>query len=360
MTGPNSGLPPGTSDIERLTNTSDLYGLLGEEGLLSKLGVNVGYMPTDWAGDAFDFIDNVLGTTLGDRPQVNVVKSAEKAVKEIEAIQADGSLPVEVVAERIKNVKDQFLRDTARYDERFFDLFTPRGDSPMSGIWETNPYASTGGTFTGFPTGGNGGLPSTAPGTTYTSTTEPTPEGPAASEEEVEEAEFLEEEEEEEQFEEELEANEDALAVVEDLTDVSKDELQDVVEAVEEGELSLGAPPGWGDTRLPSGGDSSLPVSGDDSNLPGVDPNDKLQYNSDGSVFNWTTGKYEVFPGADDSIVTSGGGGFNPGAAALAAGIGGDDFKKFMAGIDYVVPVLQALNIPFEDYMAMWIQGNKA
>jgi len=101
--------------------------------------------------------------------------------------------------------------------------------------------------------------------------------------------------------------------------------------------------------------------------LGGIGNQTGIQVNPDGSVFNWNTGTYDVFPGTGTTGTGTGtgdgsgdGDGSKLGAAALAAGIGGDDFKKFMAGIDYVVPVLQALNIPFEDYMAMWIQGNKA
>jgi hypothetical protein len=95
------------ADVERLTNTTDLYGLLGENGLLGKLGLDVGYLPTDLVGDALD------GLGIGTRPYQDL-----------------------------------------RYDERFFDTTTPRGDVQMQGIWETNPYAHTGSTFSMPNTGG--------------------------------------------------------------------------------------------------------------------------------------------------------------------------------------------------------------
>jgi hypothetical protein len=119
-------------------------------------------------------------------------------------------------------------------------------------------------------------------------------------------------------------------------------------------------------------GEQGTDISGEGEDglvLGGIGNQTGIQVNPDGSVFNWNTGTYDVFPGTGTTGTGTGTGDGSGdgdgsrgqlGAAALAAGIGGDDFKKFMAGIDYVVPVLQALNIPFEDYMAMWIQGNKA
>ena len=145
-----------------------------------------------------------------------------------------------------------------------------------------------------------------------------------------------------------------------ELNDVSKDALEGALDS-EDGELSLGAPPGWEDTRLPSGGDTELPSNGADTDLPTGSTDSELPSSVDDPLPTESTGTIEPDELPTTTTTTGGGGdGPNPGAAALAAGLSGEDFKKFMAGIDYVLPVIQALNIPFEDYMAMWIQGNKA
>jgi hypothetical protein len=44
------------TDALRLEDTSDILGVLGEGGLLDKLGIKTGYLKTDWIGSAADFI----------------------------------------------------------------------------------------------------------------------------------------------------------------------------------------------------------------------------------------------------------------------------------------------------------------
>jgi hypothetical protein len=133
----------GPEDLERLTNTTDLYGLLGENGFLGKLELDVGYMPTDYLGDALSGIDRLTGGlfNLGGRPMENIGPAAEKAQEAIDALPDE--MPLAEKGEAIKAIEENFLRDTARYDERFFDLTTERSSgSPLSGIYERNPYGS--------------------------------------------------------------------------------------------------------------------------------------------------------------------------------------------------------------------------
>lgn len=110
-------------------------------------------------------------------------------------------------------------------------------------------------------------------------------------------------------------------------------------------------------------------VFGDDGlSTGGLGSNSGLQVNPDGSIFNWNTGKYET-PLNWDSVGTGTGTGTGTGngsgdgsgdgsgrgsGAGGAAQAGSTEFDKFMSGISYVLPVLQELNIPLEDYIAMW------
>ena len=161
-----NGLPMGPEDIERLTNTSDLYGLLGENGFLGKLGIDVGYMPTDYLGDALDFADNLTGglLDLGGRPMENINEAAREAQARIDALPDD--MPLEEKAKIIGSIQDDFYRDTARYDERFFDLTTERSDgAPLTGIYDRNPYGSNEPWFN-FDGGGTGEPSTTPPGGT--------------------------------------------------------------------------------------------------------------------------------------------------------------------------------------------------
>jgi hypothetical protein len=47
------------------------------------------------------------------------------------------------------------------------------------------------------------------------------------------------------------------------------------------------------------------------------------------------------------------------GKDGMMGAMGGAEFKKFMASIDYVAPILRELNIPLTDYISMWIKENK-
>lgn len=224
------------------------------------------------------------------------------------------------------------------YKEWFFEEDAPRGDVNLEGIWKENPYTTQGG-------------PGQSP-------TEPLPQQEKDRTQEILEALPKAETPEEKAAESALE--EAIKGSNTELNDVSKDALEGALDA-EEGELSLGAPPGWGDTRLPSGGDTDLPLGGD-TDLPTGGKDTELPSSVDNPLPTDSTGTIEPdeLPTTTGGGGTGGGGGGGVGAAALAAGIGGDDFKKFMASIDYVAPILRELNIPLTDYMAMWIQGNKA
>jgi hypothetical protein len=146
------------ADIDRLTNTSDLYGVLGDNGLLSKIGITSSYMPTGVIGDIADWIG------LGGRPVVDPGGLiSKKAQEDLDGIGSDTSLSFEDRNEQIENVVNQYYTDTARYDERYFDLTTERSsDVSLSGIYEKNPYASGADTTFGIEGGSEGSLPGTS------------------------------------------------------------------------------------------------------------------------------------------------------------------------------------------------------
>ena len=151
--------------LDRLTNSTDLYGTLGENGLLSKLGLDVGNMPTDWIGDGLDLFG------FGGRPIVDPTGSnrdaadaADKATMEyhdakaaeLRAEYANGTGDMtnteymtklgELGRETnlmFRDTQDMFLNNTARTDIRFFDMFEPHGDSRLTGIVEGNPFKNT-------------------------------------------------------------------------------------------------------------------------------------------------------------------------------------------------------------------------
>jgi hypothetical protein len=138
--------------IERFTNTSDMMGLLGDNGFLDQIGLDVGYLPTDWLGDGMNAIG--MGRPVSDPGG----KFAEKAKADMEGISADTSLTYAEKQEQIKNILDQYAVDTMPYDERFFDITSPRGTSTLTGIWTESPNAFTGGGVgnTGWLSGGGG------------------------------------------------------------------------------------------------------------------------------------------------------------------------------------------------------------
>ena len=100
-----------------VSNTTDWRGLLGPEGVISQItGLDIPFIPTDWVGDGFDWLeDNGLGavgdmllTGMGQNPIV----SGEKG----------------------------------RVDERYFDVFSPRGDEHglWGGVYLNNPLDPNG------------------------------------------------------------------------------------------------------------------------------------------------------------------------------------------------------------------------
>ena len=114
------------AEVARISNTTDLYGILGENGLLSKLGMDVGYMPTDYLGDALGFLG--MGT-----PIVGQAAAEERFNQRVsEGMSENAAL-------------EMYNQETSRYDERFFDVTSERGNSPLTGIWENNPMAASSG-----------------------------------------------------------------------------------------------------------------------------------------------------------------------------------------------------------------------
>ena len=373
-----NGVPMTAEDVARLTDTSDVYTILGPEGILSKVtGLDVPYLPTDWAGNALDFVDNVVGTNLGGRPIVDPGGRFEQEYRDTVNTQVEGTL-----AENQKNIElyqsgqisyndllqrnsdnlafsreslqlaeNNFLRNTARYDERFFDVFTPRGTSPLTGIWENNPVAARGPVVTSPAGSGSGSGGGTAPdGTSVGGLPAATGGGvfiDVGPDEDVEPAEGVEEQEEAEFTEEEIEAIEDTLAsgrTGPELTDVSEDPLAGAVDAEDIDELppSVDSP-----VDLPGGVDE-VPASGGLPVLDGLPSGASLPSGvADGIVSSLVR---RVLPP----------GGARGGARGLPPGPGDADFESFMSGITYVIPVLQKLNIPLTDYIAMWIKENRA
>lgn len=145
-------------DVERLTNTSDLYGLLGEGGLLDKMGLDVGYAPTKWIGATADFLG------FG-RPVIGHEAAFEAYQEEVAGIREDldsGALTGMEAFEAQQAAKDRYNQVTSRYDEREFILNRPRGDSPLAGIYEYSNQGTSGPFVPGGSTGGGQG--GTAPG----------------------------------------------------------------------------------------------------------------------------------------------------------------------------------------------------
>lgn len=155
----------------RLENTSDLYGLLGEQGLLSKVGLDVGYLPTDWIGGAADLLQGFTGRTTA------IIDGQEYRVLQDEygdtfVVNPDGTLNTTITADdldvalqsgnlfdasREGNILGEFLPgvDQNRYDERYFDVTTQRdSNAPLQGIFEKNPYARENNTWPVFSTEG--------------------------------------------------------------------------------------------------------------------------------------------------------------------------------------------------------------
>jgi len=158
-------------DIRRIGNTTDLHGILGKEGLLSKIGLNPenvgslftedGYLRTDYLGDALDFIG------MGGRPMVNVDQESgrlreeqgenkrlyleEKARLDQQLADGDITLPEyrklithqnNVRSTEWDRIQQNYYDNTAPYDPRFLAPFTPKGESIYSGIHERNPIAN--------------------------------------------------------------------------------------------------------------------------------------------------------------------------------------------------------------------------
>jgi hypothetical protein len=176
--------------------------------------------------------------------------------------------------------------------------------------------------------------------------------------EDVEPAEGVEEQEEEEFTEEEIEAIEDTVkppdTTQDTLIDVSKDPLAGAVDAI--GTVGTGGTDGV-DELPPRGVDSSVDLPGGVDEVPASDGLPILDGLPSGA---------SLPSGVADGIVSSlvrstlPSGGAPGGARGLPPGPGDADFESFMSGITYVLPVLQKLNIPLTDYIAMWIKENRA
>tara|TARA_B110000483_G_scaffold77763_2_gene96922 strand:- start:7282 stop:10398 length:3117 start_codon:yes stop_codon:yes gene_type:complete len=110
-----------TDKGKELLNTTDFRGFLGPNGALAQAtGLDIPYMPTDYLGNTFEFLQDVG---------------------------LDALAPM-----ALKFAFGENAGEATRYDERFFDIFSDRGtEADMTGIWTTNPRDPSG-------TGGFGGI----------------------------------------------------------------------------------------------------------------------------------------------------------------------------------------------------------
>jgi hypothetical protein len=375
-------------ELARLTNTTDVYTLLGPEGILSKVtGLDVPYLPTTWLGNSLDFIDDILGTNLGGRPIVDPggrfedearskfeeetriyqesLEDAERAYMNAEIGGREYNDILDLIesgySNATTNIRNDFLRNTQRYDERFFDVFTPRGESPLVGIYENNPVASSGPIVTGTPGGSGGsgspsgsggafgeggpsagGLPSAGVGTVFTDVRDDEDVEPAENIDEQEEAESL--------------IEEDILGPgdVDTIGGVSSDSpLQSTTDDVDIDDVDK-LPEGAGTDDVQGTVDDLVQGGGGVDDLVGsVDtvPStvDAIPPGSGGGSL-----PVEQFVAALASTLPGGGGGGGRRRGGLFDG-GKEQAKDFMANIEYIVPLLQQMNIPLEDFLAMWM-----
>jgi hypothetical protein len=169
-----NGGPISAEDALRLQDTTDLYGLLGDEGLLAQFGLDVGYLPTDWAGDVTDFLAGYTDRQTIVSPDGTEYTFIDGGKGNQMVLNPDGTINRDIVPQDAIDRKDGWYinettrttpfsgilnPDDPRYDERFFDLTSERSqDSTMTGIFEENPMAASGGTV-GTGTGEGGGAP---------------------------------------------------------------------------------------------------------------------------------------------------------------------------------------------------------
>ena len=152
--------------LDKISNSTNVHGLLGKNGALSKLtGLDIGRLPTTYLGKALKAIglaDRPIydpeGTHAEDRDagkqaakdqyratmdeatiSVNSGEISENEWRSIERTAAEAAREAGALAE------DVFIQRTAPYQEEFFDITTPRGESPITGIHTENPYGKSSG-----------------------------------------------------------------------------------------------------------------------------------------------------------------------------------------------------------------------
>ena len=144
-----------TSAGEEVLNSTDFRGFLGPNGALAQLtGLDIPYMPTDYLGNAYDFLEDIgLGGLTTFALDFAGIEHGSTTSKETKLWDYDEN------GEPI--YKDVNVETPNRYDERFFDIFSERGDTgEMTGIWTRNPNDWNGeGGFGGFNILGNMGNP---------------------------------------------------------------------------------------------------------------------------------------------------------------------------------------------------------
>jgi hypothetical protein len=107
--------------LKRLHDTTDLYGLLGPNGALSKMGIDVAYMKTDALGDVLNFFG--FGEEYDTQAFKDTLARAQSQMEQ-------GLLSPE-------EAQQMLWAEAGRYDQRFFDPFAEKGNnSDMTGIWE--------------------------------------------------------------------------------------------------------------------------------------------------------------------------------------------------------------------------------
>ena len=264
----------------RLSNSTDLYGLLGEGGLLDTIGISgVGYMPTDYIGDAMNFLG------IGD-PVEGVRKAQEERQQKIDDLSP--ALSAEQRAEAIAGIDREYEAEIQRFDERDFIIDRTRGEGEQSGIWEFNDVlpSSGGTTFQDIILGGS---PEVGGG----------PYIPDLPEEEVEQPKSVSSEEEE------LPAG---PVEEEEITDVSEDDT------ITEGE----------DELVVGSGAGALPDSGSDDDLPDSEPDEPLPGTEDPVIVD-SPPEFEDNEDLPEELnVSSSGGGTSQ---TLVGGVSGGEFE---------------------------------
>ena len=316
-------------DALRMEDTTSLRGLLGKNGLLSKIGIDVDYMPTDYIGGT---LDKLFGG-FGQATRPIVVDPEGKEYRVIEGTNnANDDYIIDSSGNKLKvmdlldkgwesgtvNAPPVFIKPNETYDQRFIDPFAKHGNNPMTGTFEKNPYGNTGNL-------GDVGVPNK--GTDY--------KLPSGTKETLD-------------------------SIVDKTTPEELDLLKDTIN---QGQDVL-APVTPGDTELPSGGDNEIPVGGDEDIVVvgGSKPADTNLPSSGVTTPPMDIGDDEIPTGSDNEDTDLPGGGNIGGmlSGLLAGGASKADWENFWFDVQYQPPEVQQAVLQQLNYLAEAIKQRKA